>query len=148
MIDWQEPLEAVHTDGRTARAVFVEAADTPGYIISFNNREYFVAVDGGVYHEKGWSIRNVEPTLRTSDEALRRMEALVERMATRATDRGGCLDITNMLTEADAIQALRMPIDPRLEPVVRSLVANGISEPVARLYARDVLKALDADGAK
>lgn len=158
MLDWTKPIEAVHTDGRAVsvrldpqypapddngRYTLLDAPDsTSYYTYETNGRSWLCGL---------WSIRNVEPTLRTSDEALRRMEALVERLAAFKPIQG---DVTiveapgsesfNLTAEARAIQALRTPIDPRLEPVVRSLVANGISEPVARPYARDVLKALDA----
>lgn len=146
-VDFDKPLEAVHADGRVVPAKYDSVLDCRGHNISFDtgSGEWSWCVDheGAAMALNDWSIRNVEPTLRTSDEALRRMEALVERMDVD----GDAADqfAADWVREAIAIQALRNPpIDPRIALVVTALVQNGIGKPVAPLFARDVLKALDA----
>ena len=144
-VDWGKPIEAVHTDGRVVAVTFAQQAGGPGDTQPVRvtpapspAAEWF-ALDGSHPFNKNWSIRNVEQP--TQDEATTRALALVERMA---TDFPATTEHT-YLKEARAIQKLRTPpVDPRLDLVVRSLVGNGVSKPVAPLFARDVLKALDA----
>lgn len=145
-VDWSKPIEAVHTDGRV---VAVTLAQTDGCTDGTycrrvephpeEGRHWFN--EDGSHSRVAWSIRNVQPAA-TSDEATTRALALVERMAADWTYTS---DGRSFSAEARAIQALRTPpVDPRLDLVVRSLVGNGVSKPVALLFARDVLKALDA----
>ena len=89
--DW-DGGDVLYRTGQTSRLPLVFAwdhASLPSDIIG--------------YHRKS------EPTLRTSDEALRRMEALVRRMATRAYDSGWgeeAREILKLLPE--------LPVDPDL----------------------------------
>jgi hypothetical protein len=149
-IDWDADLVAVHTDGRVVPVEFASR--------SSSDTVHLKPLPDTIWHNNGlawgqdskWSIHNVEPTLHTSDEALRRMEALVERIANGKVDQNQTpLSVainSELLAEARAIQVLREPVDPRLDKVRAALLNDmpQLADATARRMARDVLAALDA----
>lgn len=82
--------------------------------------------------------RKSEPTLRTSDEALRRMEALVRRMASEATSAGDGQEF-EAASAADYVEAREIvkllpepPVDPdkqAAQDIVDVSIANGMLDP-------------------
>jgi hypothetical protein len=154
MIDWNAPLEAVHTDGRVVSVTRrCGEPDSDGdYVVSGIPAGYNTFNPSGRHYDGGpWTIRNVieQPAWRTSDEQLDRMNALVERICD-AAGRGVWISAQNemnVVAEVKAVISARQPVDPRFDKVLSVLQQNErwlMPEDAARRFVRDVLAALDA----
>ena len=131
-IDWNLPLE---TDEPTPRRVTLGVAtSTPGYLCAIGNEPYAYCLDGvpcGNAVLVAPKIRNVRP-LRTSDECLQRMEALVRRLA-------GAGDVAAMTSDIarEIVKLLPVPaVDPDLIEARKILAADDNS---TELWTNEVL---------
>jgi len=114
-INWQEPIEAVHEDGRV-EPVFLsnrhEQPDRDGdYTLrvgSLGGMDVFKA-DGRFWDDRniGWTIRNVTPATPTRTALEQRMEDLVRRMA----EGNALTNVSQFYIEARAILAELEPVD-------------------------------------
>lgn len=152
MIDWHQPLEAVHDDGRIARLRLLRidhAGD--GWTNNGNIHRYdeLCWSPGGETEYEGWRIRNVQTAAaswRTSADQLDRMDALVQRLAQMRPEAGN-LTLQRACNEAAAIIVDREPTNPRFDKVMNVLLTNSTvvaNDAGLRRLTRDVLAALDA----